>query len=193
MRVNLTLGGPHSVVLRAKVALPAERPTCCFRRCPEARFRAAAEEVGGCRRCEFSWSSSLGSQSVAIMSNRNNNKLPSNLPQLQNLIKRDPPAYVEEVGERRGHASGPGGTGSDPGGEEAWSGAGIPACRVFYSWIQGPSRGEKGLRKGRASGFIPYRLEICCRFGFYACSLDPAATKTPLKTSFCFRVYLPTS
>lgn len=32
------------------------------------------------------------------MSGRNNNKLPSNLPQLQNLIKRDPPAYVEEVG-----------------------------------------------------------------------------------------------
>uniref|UniRef100_A0A8C2NCT7 Protein SDA1 n=1 Tax=Capra hircus TaxID=9925 RepID=A0A8C2NCT7_CAPHI len=30
------------------------------------------------------------------MSSRNNNKLPSNLPQLQNLIKRDPPAYVEE-------------------------------------------------------------------------------------------------
>ncbi|KAF3825096.1 hypothetical protein GH733_005730 [Mirounga leonina] len=36
------------------------------------------------------------------MSNRNNNKLPSNLPQLQNLIKRDPPAYVEEVGVRQG-------------------------------------------------------------------------------------------
>lgn len=36
------------------------------------------------------------------MSNRNNNKLPSNLPQLQNLIKRDPPAYIEEVGVRRG-------------------------------------------------------------------------------------------
>lgn len=32
------------------------------------------------------------------MSGRNNNKLPSNLPQLQNLIKRDPPAYTEEVG-----------------------------------------------------------------------------------------------
>lgn len=26
----------------------------------------------------------------------NNNKLPSNLPQLQNLIKRDPPSYREE-------------------------------------------------------------------------------------------------
>lgn len=35
------------------------------------------------------------------MSGRNNNKLPSNLPQLQNLIKRDPPAYVEEVGQIR--------------------------------------------------------------------------------------------
>lgn len=38
------------------------------------------------------------------MSGRNNNKLPSNLPQLQNLIKRDPPAYIEEVG--RGCGSG---------------------------------------------------------------------------------------
>lgn len=36
----------------------------------------------------------------AAMSGRNNNKLPSNLPQLQNLIKRDPPAYTEEVRER---------------------------------------------------------------------------------------------
>lgn len=36
------------------------------------------------------------------MSGRNNNKLPSNLPQLQNLIKRDPPAYVEEVGQGAG-------------------------------------------------------------------------------------------
>uniref|UniRef100_A0A6I8N816 Protein SDA1 n=1 Tax=Ornithorhynchus anatinus TaxID=9258 RepID=A0A6I8N816_ORNAN len=32
------------------------------------------------------------------MSGRNNNKLPGNLPQLQNLIKRDPSAYAEEVG-----------------------------------------------------------------------------------------------
>lgn len=36
------------------------------------------------------------------MSGRNNNKLPSNLPQLQNLIKRDPPAYIEEVGRGPG-------------------------------------------------------------------------------------------
>lgn len=31
------------------------------------------------------------------MSGRQNNKLPNNLPQLQNLIKRDPQSYVEEV------------------------------------------------------------------------------------------------
>ncbi|KAM7157799.1 protein SDA1 homolog isoform 1-T1 [Molossus nigricans] len=37
------------------------------------------------------------------MSNRNNNKLPSNLPQLQNLIKRDPPAYVEEFLQQYNH------------------------------------------------------------------------------------------
>lgn len=47
----------------------------------------------------------------ANMSNRNNNKLPSNLPQLQNLIKRDPPAYVEEVRVRRGNARGRSATG----------------------------------------------------------------------------------
>uniref|UniRef100_A0A673TK49 Protein SDA1 n=1 Tax=Suricata suricatta TaxID=37032 RepID=A0A673TK49_SURSU len=37
------------------------------------------------------------------MSNRNNNKLPSNLRQLQNLIKRDPPAYVEEFLHQYNH------------------------------------------------------------------------------------------
>uniref|UniRef100_A0A8C8WEG7 Protein SDA1 n=1 Tax=Panthera leo TaxID=9689 RepID=A0A8C8WEG7_PANLE len=37
------------------------------------------------------------------MSNRNNNKLPSNLPQLQNLIKRDPPAYIEEFLQQYNH------------------------------------------------------------------------------------------
>ncbi|XP_001375734.2 protein SDA1 homolog [Monodelphis domestica] len=37
------------------------------------------------------------------MSGRNNNKLPSNLPQLQNLIKRDPPAYVEEFMQQYNH------------------------------------------------------------------------------------------
>ncbi|XP_036269255.1 protein SDA1 homolog isoform X3 [Pipistrellus kuhlii] len=37
------------------------------------------------------------------MSSRNNNKLPSNLPQLQNLIKRDPPAYVEEFLQQYNH------------------------------------------------------------------------------------------
>lgn len=31
------------------------------------------------------------------MSVRHNNKLPTNLPQLQNLIKRDPKSYTEEV------------------------------------------------------------------------------------------------
>uniref|UniRef100_A0A452TP37 Protein SDA1 n=1 Tax=Ursus maritimus TaxID=29073 RepID=A0A452TP37_URSMA len=39
----------------------------------------------------------------ANMSNRNNNKLPSNLPQLQNLIKRDPPAYIEEFLQQYNH------------------------------------------------------------------------------------------
>lgn len=37
------------------------------------------------------------------MSGRNNNKLPSNLPQLQNLIKWDPPAYVEEFLQQYNH------------------------------------------------------------------------------------------
>ena len=31
------------------------------------------------------------------MSDRNRNKLPNNLPQLQNLVKRDPDSYREEV------------------------------------------------------------------------------------------------
>lgn len=39
----------------------------------------------------------------AAMSGRNNNKLPSNLPQLQNLIKRDPPAYTEEFLQQYHH------------------------------------------------------------------------------------------
>ncbi|XP_037752640.1 protein SDA1 homolog isoform X2 [Chelonia mydas] len=39
----------------------------------------------------------------AAMSGRNNNKLPSNLPQLQNLIKRDPPAYTEEFLQQYRH------------------------------------------------------------------------------------------
>lgn len=43
------------------------------------------------------------------MSGRNNNKLPSNLPQLQNLIKRDPPAYIEEVGRGPGSLESSGG------------------------------------------------------------------------------------
>uniref|UniRef100_A0A2K5ZD92 Protein SDA1 n=1 Tax=Mandrillus leucophaeus TaxID=9568 RepID=A0A2K5ZD92_MANLE len=37
------------------------------------------------------------------MSSRNNNKLPSNLPQLQNLIKRDPPPYIEEFLQQCNH------------------------------------------------------------------------------------------
>uniref|UniRef100_A0A286XLS8 Protein SDA1 n=1 Tax=Cavia porcellus TaxID=10141 RepID=A0A286XLS8_CAVPO len=37
------------------------------------------------------------------ISSRNNNKLPSNLPQLQNLIKRDPPAYIEEFLQQYNH------------------------------------------------------------------------------------------
>lgn len=54
----------------------------------------------------------LAGGSATSMSNRNNNKLPSNLPQLQNLIKRDPPAYVEEVGVRRGEGRCAAGLGS---------------------------------------------------------------------------------
>lgn len=70
----------------------------------------------------------------ASMSNRNNNKLPSNLPQLQNLIKRDPPAYVEEVGVRRGdHAGARGAAGyRHQRVREASRGAGIPAGHVFW-------------------------------------------------------------
>ncbi|KAJ1204882.1 hypothetical protein NDU88_000319, partial [Pleurodeles waltl] len=37
------------------------------------------------------------------MSSRNNNKLPSNLPQLQNLIKRDPQSYTEEFLQQYHH------------------------------------------------------------------------------------------
>ncbi|XP_067846427.1 protein SDA1 homolog [Heptranchias perlo] len=37
------------------------------------------------------------------MSARNNNKLPSNLPQLQNLIKRDPRSYTEEFVQQHHH------------------------------------------------------------------------------------------
>lgn len=62
------------------------------------------------------------------MSSRNNNKLPSNLPQLQNLIKRDPPAYVEEVGVRRG---------AGPGRGKAWRGAG--------SWVAPGSSLRSGI------------------------------------------------
>lgn len=42
------------------------------------------------------------------MSGRQGNKLPSNLPQLQNLIKRDPTSYTEEVRTREwlGRAAG---------------------------------------------------------------------------------------
>ncbi|XP_053317627.1 protein SDA1 homolog [Spea bombifrons] len=37
------------------------------------------------------------------MSGRNNNKLPTNLPQLQNLIKRDPASYTEEFLQQYNH------------------------------------------------------------------------------------------
>ncbi|KAK9532516.1 hypothetical protein VZT92_009896 [Zoarces viviparus] len=37
------------------------------------------------------------------MSGRNNNKLPNNLPQLQNLIKRDPQSYVDEFQQQYRH------------------------------------------------------------------------------------------
>ncbi|XP_041086897.1 protein SDA1 homolog [Polyodon spathula] len=37
------------------------------------------------------------------MSGRNNNKLPTNLPQLQNLIKRDPQSYTEEFLQQYRH------------------------------------------------------------------------------------------
>lgn len=40
------------------------------------------------------------------MSGRQGNKLPSNLPQLQNLIKRDPTSYTEEVRRLRGEKGG---------------------------------------------------------------------------------------
>lgn len=70
-------------ILGAEVIPPAGQPTC--------RFRSHAEVPGLCCRA-----------SAVNMASRNNNKLPSNLPQLQNLIKRDPPAYIEEVGTRRG-------------------------------------------------------------------------------------------
>uniref|UniRef100_A0A8C9VGD2 Protein SDA1 n=2 Tax=Scleropages formosus TaxID=113540 RepID=A0A8C9VGD2_SCLFO len=39
----------------------------------------------------------------AIMSGRHNNKLPTNLPQLQNLIKRDPQSYTEEFLQQYRH------------------------------------------------------------------------------------------
>lgn len=47
---------------------------------------------------------SLYSNQWVVMerSGRHRNQLPSNLPQLQNLIKRDPQAYREEVGIRVG-------------------------------------------------------------------------------------------
>lgn len=38
------------------------------------------------------------------MPGRQNNKLPNNLPQLQNLIKRDPQSYLDEVGAVSKHA-----------------------------------------------------------------------------------------
>ncbi|VDI13233.1 protein SDA1, partial [Mytilus galloprovincialis] len=37
------------------------------------------------------------------MSDRNHNKLPNNLPQLQNLIKRDPNSYREEFLQQYRH------------------------------------------------------------------------------------------
>uniref|UniRef100_A0A8C2AU19 Protein SDA1 n=1 Tax=Cyprinus carpio TaxID=7962 RepID=A0A8C2AU19_CYPCA len=37
------------------------------------------------------------------MSGRHNNKLPTNLPQLQNLIKRDPKSYTEEFLQQYRH------------------------------------------------------------------------------------------
>ncbi|XP_077983865.1 protein SDA1 homolog [Glandiceps talaboti] len=37
------------------------------------------------------------------MSNRNRNQLPNNLPQLQNLIKRDPPSYTDEFLQQYRH------------------------------------------------------------------------------------------
>lgn len=37
------------------------------------------------------------------MSDRNRNKLPNNLPQLQNLVKRDPDSYKEEFGQQFRH------------------------------------------------------------------------------------------
>ena len=37
------------------------------------------------------------------MSRRHNNQLPNNLPQLQNLIKRDPESYKEEFQQQWRH------------------------------------------------------------------------------------------
>lgn len=76
------------------------------------------------------------SPSAATMSGRNNNKLPSNLPQLQNLIKRDPPAYIEEVGR---------GSGS------------LGSSRRFL----GPSGGERGVGRERSRGLVSHRLQTC--------------------------------
>ena len=39
------------------------------------------------------------------MSKRQNNQLPNNLPQLQNLIKRDPESYKEEFSQQLRHFS----------------------------------------------------------------------------------------
>lgn len=44
-----------------------------------------------------------GAFTAAAMSGRNNNKLPTNLPQLQNLIKRDPACYTEEFLQQYKH------------------------------------------------------------------------------------------
>lgn len=69
---------------------------------------SAAPAVGAGLR----WRRPFGSSRVGLsvlgagaMSGRQGNKLPSNLPQLQNLIKRDPTSYTEEVRERAAAAA----------------------------------------------------------------------------------------
>ncbi|XP_048193562.1 protein SDA1 homolog [Perognathus longimembris pacificus] len=73
-------------------------------RCPPVSFTPWARAAEG--RVRSSGSSGSGRRPcprAATTSSRHNNKLPSNLPQLQNLIKRDPPAYAEEFHQQYNH------------------------------------------------------------------------------------------
>lgn len=75
---------------------------CVTRRCVNwtvATWRLSCEHVGNADENLKKTKTFLTPDSTftVIMSGRNNNKLPTNLPQLQNLIKRDPQSYTEEV------------------------------------------------------------------------------------------------